>query len=103
MCAGCWSTVADAQHASDKSSQKMWNRLIVLHIEQGLAYQALQDFWQMQIEGVEPNEVTFASVFKACATLRALGHGQHVHLQGHESKTKINRVVANSMLNMYAQ
>jgi len=50
----------------------------------------MQLFQQLQQEGISPNKFTFLQVIKACASLRALGNGRHVH-------NSLSKVVGNLM------
>ncbi len=58
-----------------------WTSMIQGYVRCGEGKRALELFWQMQQEGVEPNCVTFIGVLNACASVAALDKGRHVHQQ----------------------
>jgi pentatricopeptide repeat protein len=62
-----------------------WTSMIQGYVRCGEGKRALELFWQMQQEGVEPNFVTFIGVLNACASVAALDKGRHVHQQIIES------------------
>ena len=48
-------------------------------IENGLAYEALEHFFQMQLSDVKPNAITLVAVIPACTRLGALQQGKSIH------------------------
>lgn len=56
-----------------------WNALIAGHAQNNKEQKALDLFRQMQIEGIEPSEFTFASVLPACNGRWGLDMGKQVH------------------------
>ncbi|MCO5584672.1 hypothetical protein L7F22_038603 [Adiantum nelumboides] len=80
-----------------------WSALMAGYAEHGHGKDVLKLFQQMEQEGIEPNEVTFICVLKACSSLAALEQGKHVHFQivqkGFESKV----VIGNSLIDMYSK
>eukprot|EP01018_Ginkgo_biloba_P025844 Gb_04234 [translate_table: standard] len=74
--------VEDARRVFDKMSHRnvsSWNAMIAGYTQNRHSGQALNLFSQMQRAGVKSDEVTFASVLTACASLAALQQGKQVH------------------------
>ncbi|KAH7427746.1 hypothetical protein KP509_10G058200 [Ceratopteris richardii] len=62
--------------------------------------EALQLFHHMQLQAVEPNQVTFISILKACAKLH---EGKILHLLILCRGMELQSFIANSLLDMYAK
>eukprot|EP00249_Psilotum_nudum_P001837 c14549_g1_i1 orf=505-822(+) len=56
-----------------------WTVMVAGYAQYGHCQEALEIFWQMQEEGVKPNDVTFICVLKACANVAALEQGKQIH------------------------
>ncbi|KAI5062783.1 hypothetical protein GOP47_0023322 [Adiantum capillus-veneris] len=56
-----------------------WNVLIAAHSEYGQFEEALKCFDVMKLEGVTPNEITFACTLRACGEIGADGKGEELH------------------------
>ena len=56
-----------------------WTSLIAGCVEQGRIEDTLQLFFCMQKDGVEPNEVTYLSIVKACSNPASFDLGKLVH------------------------
>lgn len=72
----------DAREVFDRMPERnsvSWNAMIAGYVQHGHYENALRLLPQMQGVGVKPNEFTFASVLRACATLSALEEGKQVH------------------------
>eukprot|EP01018_Ginkgo_biloba_P026252 Gb_14197 [translate_table: standard] len=80
-----------------------WNSMIAGFEQNGNGDKALRVFRQMQLAGVKPNSVTFASVLPACANLAALEYGKEVHEDIIRSRFQPDIVVENALVDMYAK
>jgi hypothetical protein len=58
-----------------------WTAMILGHVKCGQGQNALDLFWQIQQECVQPDTVTFVGVQNACASVVALEEGRHAHEQ----------------------
>ncbi|KAK9073080.1 hypothetical protein SSX86_007402 [Deinandra increscens subsp. villosa] len=81
-----------------------WNSMISCYEQNGPADEALGVFKKMMKSGVEPDEVTLASVVSACASLSKLNVGREIH----NRVTKFNKlrndiVICNALVDMYAK
>ncbi|RYR55924.1 hypothetical protein Ahy_A05g021752 isoform A [Arachis hypogaea] len=60
-------------------------------------------FREMQVKGVEPNEVTFVCVLSACSQLGALELSRWIHMYMHKCNVKFNQIVVGALINMYSR
>eukprot|EP01018_Ginkgo_biloba_P036926 Gb_11578 [translate_table: standard] len=81
----------------------VWTALIAAYAQNGNSNEALRFFRKMQIAGVKPNLVTFASVLSACTNVASLEHGTEVHGDIIRSGFEPDIFVENALVNMYAK
>lgn len=81
----------------------VWNSMIAGYAQHGHSNEALILFLQMQLEGVEADEVTFSSIIKACVSLGALKQGKQIHCHVTRSTTNSTLVTENALIDMYAK
>lgn len=73
-------SVYDARNVFGRISHRSvvsWNAMIAVLSHNGHGKQALSLFHQMQIEGVEPDDITFICVLTACSHTGAVDFGRH--------------------------
>ncbi|CAJ1957996.1 unnamed protein product [Sphenostylis stenocarpa] len=99
--------VACAQRAFDEMVIRnivSWNSLITCYEQNGPAGKALEIFVRMMDNGVEPDEVTLASVVSACASLSAIREGLQIHARViKRDKFRNDLVLGNALVDMYAK
>lgn len=78
-----------------------WNALLAGYVQKGLEKVGLSFYYQMRLGGLVPDQFTFASVFKACATLATLEQGKQAHGVMIKCKIKENVVVNSALMDMY--
>lgn len=78
-----------------------WNAIIAGYIQKGLEDVGLEFFYGMRQAGLRPDQYTFASVFRACATLAALAPGKQAHGVMIKCHIKDNVVVNSALIDMY--
>lgn len=71
--------------------------------QQGQAKEALSLFEIMQLEGVEPDRLTFVGVLQACASLAAMDKGGQVHIDIIDRGLEMDLFVASTLVDMYAK
>ncbi|RWV89972.1 hypothetical protein GW17_00047857 [Ensete ventricosum] len=83
-----------------------WTTMIAGYAENDRAGEAIRLFSEMELEGVEPNEITMVHVLVACAQSRDLENGRRIHARlrraGADSIPS-NLVLATALLDMYAR
>ncbi|KAF7840122.1 pentatricopeptide repeat-containing protein [Senna tora] len=99
--------VASAQKAFDGMGNRnivSWNSLITCYEQNGPAGEALQVFVKMMSIGIEPDEITLASVVSACASLSAIKEGLQIHARVMKrDKFREDLVLGNALVDMYAK
>ncbi|KAK7316941.1 hypothetical protein RJT34_00777 [Clitoria ternatea] len=81
-----------------------WNSLITCYEQNGPAEKALEAFVRMMESGIEPDEITLASVVSACATLSAIREGLQIHARVmKQGKFRNDLVLGNALVDMYAK
>ncbi|XP_057843708.2 pentatricopeptide repeat-containing protein At2g22070 isoform X2 [Cryptomeria japonica] len=81
-----------------------WNAMIAGYAREGFGKEnALNLYCQMQRMGFKPDGFTFASVLSVCASLRALGYGEEVHVQIIKIGMKFDVFVGTAVVDMYAK
>ncbi|XP_019426355.1 PREDICTED: pentatricopeptide repeat-containing protein At4g16470-like isoform X1 [Lupinus angustifolius] len=78
-----------------------WNAIIAGYIQEGLEDVGLEFFYGMRQAGIRPDQYTFASVFRACATLAALEPGKQAHGVMIKCQITDNVVVNSALIDMY--
>jgi len=58
-----------------------WNKRLAEYVKTRQAKKAMQLFQHLQQDGMKPDKFTFVQVLNACASLRALEEGRHMHEQ----------------------
>ncbi|KAK7282306.1 hypothetical protein RIF29_10976 [Crotalaria pallida] len=81
-----------------------WNSLITCYEQNGPAEKAVEVFVRMMNSGIEPDEITLASVVSACASLSAIREGLQIHTRVMKSdKFRYDLVLGNALVDMYAK
>ncbi|KAL4596697.1 hypothetical protein ACB092_12G181500 [Castanea dentata] len=78
-----------------------WNAMIAGYVQKGLEEVALNLYYKMRQTGFIPDQYTFASVFRACATLATLEHGKQAHGVMIKCQIRENVVVNSALMDMY--
>ncbi|CAK9267098.1 unnamed protein product [Sphagnum jensenii] len=80
-----------------------WTSMLLGHVKSGQGQKALELHQQMQLEGVQPDSVTFVGVLNACASLMALEKGRLAHEQIIQSGCESDIFVGSSLVDMYVK
>ncbi|XP_027070143.2 pentatricopeptide repeat-containing protein At1g08070, chloroplastic [Coffea arabica] len=81
-----------------------WNVMIGGHTHVSEYKEALAVFRHMQLERVEPNDVTFLNILPACAQMGALDMGRWIHVYINKNCHHLqNSSVWTSLIDMYAK
>ncbi|KAH9291214.1 hypothetical protein KI387_043595, partial [Taxus chinensis] len=80
-----------------------WTAMIAGYAQHEHGKEALELFIKMQIANQNPNQFTFASVIKACATDGAIEQGKKIHSHVIKSGTEKHVYVGNALVTMYAR
>lgn len=105
MYAKCGSLV-DAHRVFDELQNRdvvTWNAMIGGYVQYGCGQKALQLFWQMLMEGVEIDQITYTSTLKACSGLAALEQGKQIHGFIIERGVGLEISIGNTLIDMYGK
>ncbi|XP_020571962.1 pentatricopeptide repeat-containing protein At1g08070, chloroplastic-like [Phalaenopsis equestris] len=80
-----------------------WSAMISGYSQWSQCREALKLFHDMQISGVEPNEVTMVSVLSSCAVLGALETGKWVHSYLRRKQLKMTVNLGTALVDFYAK
>eukprot|EP01018_Ginkgo_biloba_P028984 Gb_03512 [translate_table: standard] len=86
-----------------KRDTVLWTAMIAGFAQHGQGEDALNFFHQMQRAGEKPNQFTFTSVFRACASLAALEQGKQIHTHTIKTGIESDVFVGSALLDMYAK
>ncbi|KAJ7536563.1 hypothetical protein O6H91_12G073900 [Diphasiastrum complanatum] len=92
--------VFNSMHERDVVS---WSAMIAGYAEHGLGKEALDLYEQMKQNGVQPNNVTYVLLLKACASIVALKQGKQLHLDIIKSGFGSDVIVGSTLVDMYAK
>lgn len=100
---GCLDMACDVFATMPHRNNISWNAMITAFAKNGHDCEALDFFHRMQVEGFEPDNVTFISALDACASLASLVQGEEIHAavigMGYEQDV----VIGTAVLNMYGK
>ncbi|KAI5065495.1 hypothetical protein GOP47_0020190 [Adiantum capillus-veneris] len=81
-----------------------WSALIAGYAQKGQGQQALECYKQMQQEGIVPDAVTYVSILKSCAVMRAIDKGKQVHKEIlRQGLLEHSVVLGGALVDMYAK
>lgn len=86
-----------------KKTDVSWNTIISAYSQKGAVAEALNLFNYMQLSGVNPTEITVASVLPACAELADLKQGTKIHGFCIKSSFELDLVVSTALVDMYSK
>ncbi|KAG7971556.1 hypothetical protein I3843_07G140300 [Carya illinoinensis] len=81
----------------------LWTSMIGGYVQNGENEGALSLYYRMQMEGIMPNELTMASVLKACSNLAALEQGRQIHACIIKHQFSLEIPIGSALSTMYAK
>ncbi|KAJ7542118.1 hypothetical protein O6H91_10G090800 [Diphasiastrum complanatum] len=100
---GCTDDARELFNNMSERNVVSWNAMIAGYAQNGLGKEALALYKQMKQEGVQPNNVTFVVLLKACASLAALEQGKQLHSDIIKRGFQSDVIVGNTLVDMYAK
>ncbi|KAH6777078.1 hypothetical protein C2S52_007490 [Perilla frutescens var. hirtella] len=100
---GCLETALQMFEQMNKSSTFVWNVMIRGLVDSGLFQEAMEFYYRMRFEGIEPDNFTFPFVIKACAGVLGLKEGQSVHSTVIKLGLDVDIYICNALIVMYAK
>ncbi|KAL8478876.1 hypothetical protein ACS0TY_030673 [Phlomoides rotata] len=98
--------IVDAQQGFDYLDEPdlvLWTSMIGGYVKNGENENAFGLYCKMQMEGIPPNELTMASVLKACSCLSALEQGKQVHAHIVKNGFSLEVPIGSALSTMYAK
>ncbi|OVA20814.1 Pentatricopeptide repeat [Macleaya cordata] len=80
-----------------------WSAMISGYSQASRCREALDLFHEMQMENVEPNEITMVSVLSSCAVMGAFEIGKWVHFFVKKKKMKLTVTLGTALMDFYAK
>lgn len=105
MYAKCGNTI-DARKGFDYLKEPdivLWTSMIGGYVQNGENEEALSLYSRMQSEGIMPNELTMASILKACSSLAALEQGKQIHARSVKYGFSLEVPIGSALSTMYAK
>ncbi|KAK0598307.1 hypothetical protein LWI29_033567 [Acer saccharum] len=87
----------------DKKNLVSWNVMIAAYVNSSKPTEAVDLYSQMDMQGIEPDAISFASVLPACGDLSALLLGRQIHQYVERKKPRPNLLLENALIDMYAK
>ncbi|KAK6118418.1 hypothetical protein DH2020_047835 [Rehmannia glutinosa] len=87
----------------DEADLVLWTSMIGGYVQNGDNENAVNLYCRMQIEGIAPNELTMASVLKACSSLSALEQGKQIHAHVVKNGFTLEVPIGSALSTMYAK
>ncbi|KAL1332795.1 hypothetical protein HN51_061572 [Arachis hypogaea] len=81
----------------------LWTSIITGYAQNGDFEGALNLYCNMQMDGVDPNELTMVSVLKSCSSLAALDQGKQMHARIIKYGFKLEVPIGSALSAMYAK
>ncbi|EEF52807.1 pentatricopeptide repeat-containing protein At2g33680 [Ricinus communis] len=81
----------------------LWTSMIAGYVQNGENEDALSLYCRMQMEGILPNELTMASVLKACSNLAAFDQGRQIHARTIKYGLGLEVTIGSALSTMYAK
>ncbi|WMV15036.1 hypothetical protein MTR67_008421 [Solanum verrucosum] len=98
--------ISDARRGFDYLKEPdivLWTSMIAGYVKNGDNESAMGMYCRMLMEGVMPNELTMASVLKACSSLAALEQGKQIHAHIVKHGFNLEVPIGSALSTMYAK
>ncbi|KAJ0099772.1 hypothetical protein Patl1_21578 [Pistacia atlantica] len=98
--------LTEACHVFDEMEGRdavSWNAIIAAHEQNGNEEKPLSYFVSMLRARIEPDEFTYGSILKACASQQALNYGMEIHNRVLKSGMGLNWFVGSTLVDMYCK
>ncbi|KAL5729457.1 hypothetical protein ACHQM5_002404 [Ranunculus cassubicifolius] len=96
----------DAKNIFDEIPERnvvTWNSMVVGYVQNGMNEEAIEIFYDMRVEGLEPTRVTLASFLSAAANLNAFEEGRQGHAIAVKCGLELDNIFGSSLINFYSK
>eukprot|EP01018_Ginkgo_biloba_P035644 Gb_29805 [translate_table: standard] len=80
-----------------------WTAMIGGYAQHGHGEDALKLFYEMELAGMKPDNFTFGSLLRACASIASMKQGKKIHAHLIKSRFESNVFVDSAVVDMYAK
>lgn len=80
-----------------------WSAMIAGYAQHEQGEQAFRLFHEMRQEGMQPNDITFVCILKACCNINDLDQGKLIHSHIEDSNLVSDLLIGNTLIHMYAK
>ncbi|XP_024967869.1 pentatricopeptide repeat-containing protein At1g15510, chloroplastic [Cynara cardunculus var. scolymus] len=100
---GAWEEAEKVFTRVESKDVVSWTSMISGYENNGLPEKAVEIYKKMETEGVEPDEITIASVLSACASLGRLDMGIELHEFAKRTGLLSYVIVTNALIDLYSK
>ncbi|XP_026664771.2 pentatricopeptide repeat-containing protein At4g13650 [Phoenix dactylifera] len=90
-------------NTTDRENVVLWNVMLVAYGQMGNLRKSFDLFYQMQVEGVQPNQYTYPSILRTCTYVGALDLGEQIHTLTIKTGFELNVYVSSVLIDMYSK
>ncbi|PIA59895.1 hypothetical protein AQUCO_00400632v1 [Aquilegia coerulea] len=80
-----------------------WTAMISGYVQHEMCLEGLKLFQEMQIRGIQSDNIGYSSALSACAGIQALNQGKQIHAQACVSGYTVDLSIGNALINLYAK
>ncbi|WOK99008.1 hypothetical protein Cni_G07720 [Canna indica] len=96
-------TAHEFLNTTDRENVVLWNVMLVAYGQMGDLRKSFDLFYQMQLEGMQPNQYTYPSILRTCTYVGALGLGEQIHTLTIKTGFELNVYVSSVLIDMYSK
>ncbi|XP_065003111.1 pentatricopeptide repeat-containing protein At4g13650-like isoform X1 [Musa acuminata AAA Group] len=90
-------------NATDRENVVLWNVMLVAYGQMGDLRKSFDLFYQMQVEGMRPNQYTYPSILRTCTYVGAVDLGEQIHTLTIKTGFELNVYVSSVLIDMYSK
>ncbi|XP_051116146.1 putative pentatricopeptide repeat-containing protein At3g49142, partial [Andrographis paniculata] len=80
-----------------------WNVMIAVYVNNSMSSEAVDLYLQMEANGIQPDDITVATILPACGNLSAASLGERIHKYVQKKRMQPNLLIENALIDMYAK
>ncbi|PIA31374.1 hypothetical protein AQUCO_05000042v1 [Aquilegia coerulea] len=80
-----------------------WTAMISGYVQHEMCLEGLKLFQEMQIRGIQSDNIGYSSALSACAGIQALNQGKQIHAQACVSGYAVDLSIGNALIHLYAK
>ncbi|XP_042387378.1 pentatricopeptide repeat-containing protein At4g13650-like isoform X2 [Zingiber officinale] len=96
-------TAREFFNTTDRGNVVLWNVMLVAYGQMGDLGKSFDMFYQMQSEGMQPNQYTYPSILRTCTYVGDLELGEQIHTLTIKTGFELNVYVSSVLIDMYSK